>query len=602
MNFAELRKKAATAASSAKDRSPSFSKPTKYAPVRPDPSTSSSPSTLPTPAQRRAQSTVIQHQAALNRPPPPPKRADWSTSSVPTAAGAPPAPARKPAALAPPAPPPRTPSSASSLSSASHARPIPAPPYQYATSHDLPAAPAAAAAPVADLSNSLHARLSISGEAATARQKKFTEYTDADKQDMFAALDTVRPPSFLSLLILPLWLNETSQFFEAKLGSVASSAAAVPSAPSPSPAPYLPTSEPTAEPTAAPPPVALLTRPRLPPTHTSSSPSLPIPSYPPTQSHSSSALSLLHYLLHTPFPTPWFTSSSTSPLPPPLAGRSDVRTSASWMQRGDTKQLTGVALFGDTSIAWWRLTWTASSEARGTAQNEVGREGRYRPVSPPGEGEELYGAHEVYGPRLAGFAREAVDRGAPVGRGECWDLAHEGLEVIQAELGGSGLAPFPSIGRTHGRRLFYAKAAQRGETTTGRWEGGDTYVREGDVVEWRKVRIREEGAPSGSWSLLGDPDHTAIVLSASPPLSLPSLSPGLIDPSYPLAALGALTVVEQSLGQVPQMRTYDLGAMSEGEVWIYRPAALRDVVGVDELRAEWPEDAGVECWSVGELE
>ncbi|GAA5871914.1 hypothetical protein JCM1840_004743 [Sporobolomyces johnsonii] len=569
MNFAELRKKAAT-----KDHSPSFSKPTKYAPVRPDLSASSSPSALPTPAQRRAQSTVIQHQAALNRPPPPPKRADWSTSSVPTVAGAPSAPARKPAALAPPAPPPRTPSSASSLSSASDARPIPDPPYQYATSHDLSAAPAAAGSAVADLSNSLHARLSISGEAATARQKKFTEYTDADKQEMFAALDT---------------------FFAAKLGS-ASSSSAVPSAPSPSPspAPYLPSS--------APPPVALSTRPCLPPTHTSSSPSLPIPSYPPAQSHSSSALSLLHYLLHTPFPTPWFASSSTSSLPPPLAGRSDVRTSSSWIQRGDTKQLTGVALFGDTSIAWWRLTWTSSSEARGTAQSEVGREGRYRPVESPASGEELYGAHEVYGPRLGRFAREAVERGEPVGRGECWDLAHEGLEVIRAELGGSGLAPFPSIGRTHGRRLFYARAARGGETTMGRWEGDDTYVREGDVVEWRRVRIREEGAPSGSWSLLGDPDHTAIVLSASPPLSLPSLSPALIDPSYPLAALGALTVVEQSLGQVPQIRTYDLGAMSEGEVWIYRPAALRDVVGVDELRAEWPEDAGVECWSVGDLE
>ncbi|GAA5979482.1 hypothetical protein JCM21900_001814, partial [Sporobolomyces salmonicolor] len=96
--------------------------------------------------------------------------------------------------------------------------------------------------------------------------------------------------------------------------------------------------------------------------------------------------------------------------------------------------------------------------------------------------------------------------------------------------------------------------------------------------------------------------HTALVLAASPPRSLPSLSAALVDPAYPLAALGALTVVEQSLGQVPQMRTYDLGAMSEGEVWIYRPAALREVVGVEELRAEWPDDAGIKCWSVGELE
>ncbi|GAA5920468.1 hypothetical protein JCM1841_003496 [Sporobolomyces salmonicolor] len=575
------------AASSAKDRTSSFSKPTKYAPVRPDSSLSSqaqspTPSALPTPAQRRAQSTVIQHHAALNRPPPPPKRADWSTPIGPTAPGTAPAPARKPAALAPPAPPPRTPSSASSLSSASDARPVPAPPYQYATSQGLSAAPAAAV-PDADLSNSLDARLNVSGDSATARQKKFSEYTDVDKQEMFAALDT---------------------FFGAKLGSASSSS------PSLSPTPRLRASEPMASP--PPPPVALTTRPRL-PTGTSSSPSPLAPtsaspssfhgaSYPPAQSHSSSALSLLHYLLHTPFPTPWFaSSSSSSSLPPPLAGRSDVRTSASWVQCGDTKQLLGVALSGDASIAWWRLTWTGSAEARGTAQDEVQREARYRPVPAPADGAALHAAHELYGPRLARFAREAVARGAPVGRGECWDLAHEALEAIKSEGGGRSWAPFPSVGRTHGRRLFYAKAAQGGETY-GRWEGGDPYVREGDIVEWRKVRISEEGAPSGSWSLLGDPDHTAIVLAASPPRSLPSLSAGLVDPAYPLAALGALTVVEQSLGQVPQTRTYDLGAMSEGEVWIYRPAALRDVVGVEELRAEWPDDAGIECWSVGELE
>ena len=42
--------------------------------------------------------------------------------------------------------------------------------------------------------------------------------------------------------------------------------------------------------------------------------------------------------------------------------------------------------------------------------------------------------------------------------------------------------------------------------------------------------------------------------------------------------------------------------MTEGEVWIYRPCTLRALCGIDEIEAVWPEERGIECWSVSELE
>lgn len=93
--------------------------------------------------------------------------------------------------------------------------------------------------------------------------------------------------------------------------------------------------------------------------------------------------------------------------------------------------------------------------------------------------------------------------------------------------------------------------------------------------------------------------HTAIITSAAPPTSIPTLSDALTDETYPLASLVSLTVVEQSQGVAPAEKTYDLAAMSEGEVWIYRPVGLGEYVG-SAVDASWPPKC--ESWQVGELE
>lgn len=94
-----------------------------------------------------------------------------------------------------------------------------------------------------------------------------------------------------------------------------------------------------------------------------------------------------------------------------------------------------------------------------------------------------------------------------------------------------------------------------------------------------------------------------MVTSVSPPHATPSIasSAPYVDAAYPLASLNAITVVEQSLGYAPTLRTYDLGSMSAGELWIYRPCGMQELCGYEEVSPQWPEEQGVQCWSIGEL-
>ena len=311
--------------------------------------------------------------------------------------------------------------------------------------------------------------------------------------------------------------------------------------------------------------------------------------------------------MYEQYETEWYKDMPS--LPSPLVGRNDVRMSASQSQLGGEKTALGVAVFGDASMVWWKISWNV--DGRG----EVRRDGRYRPIPTPWDGEQLYAASEMYGPTLVEFAEEAVEGRRAIGRGECWDLANDGIDYARSRVGEK---PFPSIGRTHGMIMFYARAGGKG---LGKWSGADEYVRPGDIVEWRNVKIREVGMPNGAYAILGDPDvglslrslpfaavhagiaecagtrqvnefgprlmqfvfqHTAIIVEAASPSSLPSP-----DTPYPISSLVSLTVVEQSLGQAPRRAEYALDAMSEGEIWIYRPAGLLEMLGC-EIEPVWP--------------
>lgn len=94
-----------------------------------------------------------------------------------------------------------------------------------------------------------------------------------------------------------------------------------------------------------------------------------------------------------------------------------------------------------------------------------------------------------------------------------------------------------------------------------------------------------------SWSDLGNPDHTAVIvntyLSSDPSANTQPVDGDSISPWE----VGTLEVIEQSQGKVPKRAEYDLTGMESGEIWIYRPVAMQDYVGIDQLKADWDQQS-----------
>jgi hypothetical protein len=171
---------------------------------------------------------------------------------------------------------------------------------------------------------------------------------------------------------------------------------------------------------------------------------------------------------------------------------------------GNERSLESFFMAGDGSCVWSKLSWNLAAEKRGDASS-VKREGRYR-VPTVWEGDELYAASEVYGPLLVDFAERALAGGVPIGSGECWDLASLALKEIK-ETRSDLPEPFPSISFCHGHLIYYAKVGGMKV-----WKGGDSYVRPGDIVQWKEAQVGDLNVTGKSYSL-GAPDVRHLFLA-----------------------------------------------------------------------------------------
>ena len=253
----------------------------------------------------------------------------------------------------------------------------------------------------------------------------------------------------------------------------------------------------------------------------------------------------------TPWDTEWYASDPR--MPPHLNGSPEIRFAGSFSHT----ESRGVVLFSDLSMCWYSVAY---GNWRG-----VTRWARFRPRPEPMSGAALQQAAETHGAAVAEFAERAVASGQPVARGECWDVAHEGL-LHAGTLFGPHDAPILSTSRTHGHLLFCGKPG------VGRWRGGDDRLRAGDIVEWRLVRIGT--AQFGGFATLGDPDHTAVLVKDTIPRC--AVADGA---SVQPADVGVLTVVEQTAGRAPQRQSYDLAKLQQGEMWVYRPVGMVEYLG-----------------------
>ena len=303
-------------------------------------------------------------------------------------------------------------------------------------------------------------------------------------------------------------------------------------------------------------------------------------SYPPPTEHASAAEDLAHYFSpSTHWPSAWYAQENEFQ-PPPLRGNGRIAFTASWESNGTSKTLYGGVLFCDLSMCWYSVSWPqrAAPTHDPNDPSTVRRSARFLPRPAPWPRDRLIDAHETYGETIAGFAESFEGTGTPCARGECWDLAHEALKYFDEF--DYVPKPVPSISRTHGHLVYEGRAADKGRTQAGRWRGGDDRVRRGDIVEWREARV---GMGPRAWGVLGNPDHTAVIVSEMVPKT--SVADGMMVPP---SQMGTLEVVEQSLGKPPARARYDLAQFEEGEVWIYRPVGMEAYVGAV-LSAKCPE-------------
>lgn len=298
-------------------------------------------------------------------------------------------------------------------------------------------------------------------------------------------------------------------------------------------------------------------------------------SHPPATKYEYAALDLAHYFLpDAVWHTAWYKGTDGPSIPTPLAGDRNHTYTSSWRSTGSVSTTHIGIFFSDLSIFWGTVEYPTAD-----VLSTVRRSCCFLAPPRPLQRQPLLHAHATYGETIALFAESFLGTGQYCARGECWDLAHEALKYFASF--DYVPKPIPSISRTHGHLIYEAKASGDGMAVAGRWRGGDDTIRRGDIVEWRKVRIG--AARRGSYYILGEPDHTGIVVNDCLPTTRPrdgrSVSP---------AALGILAVVEQCLGQPPERKEYDMSRFEEGEMWVYRAISMQIYLGVLDITATPP--------------
>lgn len=299
-------------------------------------------------------------------------------------------------------------------------------------------------------------------------------------------------------------------------------------------------------------------------------------SYPPQATHGCLALDLAYYFHpSTTWDDYWY--AEQNPVPPPIKDSIHRIWKGQMMSIGDTKTVNYGVFFSDLSICWWSVSFSMADPS------QVERHAEYVPPPEPLSREQLVEASELYGETIAAYAESFLNSGQFCARGECWDLANEGIKCL--EQFDYIPKPLQSLNRTHGQLLFKGKALGK-NGQVGQWTAADDQVRRGDIIEWRSVKIATVGAQYGAYYILGDPDHTAVitkdVVSSRSPTEGESFLP---------SELVAIEVVEQGRNNIPpepKRQTYDMDAFEQGEVWIYRPVPFEVLMGFPELTVTSP--------------
>ena len=313
-------------------------------------------------------------------------------------------------------------------------------------------------------------------------------------------------------------------------------------------------------------------------------------SYPPQPTHGSAAEDLAYYFHpSTHWDSAWY--NQQPPIQPPAVKKGDLFSmSGRTSRRGNVEER--MLFYGifcrDLSMFWGNLK-IITHGSKQPDPNQIERTARFLSCPQPLDKETLVNAHNTYGETIASFAEGYIEAQQYCARGECWDLASEGLKCF--EQFDYVEKPIPSLAHTHGHLIASFNADVSG-TPIGMWRGGDDMVRRGDIVQWKSVKMDINVGWGRGTATLGAPDHTSIVVTDL----VPGCSVGNGE-WLDVARFGTLEVAEQSVstGELPKKAEYDLGGLKQGEVWIYRPIGMKTYIGT-EFSPICPE--GIETQSI----
>jgi len=230
-------------------------------------------------------------------------------------------------------------------------------------------------------------------------------------------------------------------------------------------------------------------------------------SFPPRTPLGCIAADVAHYISpQTPWTHAdnWYQTNAPWPPLPPGVDRAHARWApSSGLIMGDMRTMIGSGTFSDLSVCFYYLEYPTAPHD--PSDSRVQRRAWYTNKPEYMDAEPLVRGHNTYGEDIASFAESYQDTGVHVTNGECWSLASEAIKVATERH--PGQMPIPSMSRMHGHLIYCGKPGQ------GRWRGGDTQVRRGDIVEWRTARIDfYRGNFKSGYSTLGDPEHTAVIV------------------------------------------------------------------------------------------
>ncbi|KAI8443057.1 hypothetical protein BY996DRAFT_8414972 [Phakopsora pachyrhizi] len=272
-----------------------------------------------------------------------------------------------------------------------------------------------------------------------------------------------------------------------------------------------------------------------------------------------------------PYRDIWY--DSEDPVPTPVQGSKCIDRTTSWDQSKDLRTVKCYILFSDYSQLWSKVEFDVKNPFPPKSSKAW-----YRPAGRNLSRETLIESSVIYGSQVVEFAKIAESEQRIVGQGDSWDLANEALRSFK--IHSCFLAeqqeefyPVTSIARRHGILLYhgFARGMKDGD---GVWYEVEDLgnVRAGDIIEWRSATC-DTINPTYTCNL-GNPYHAAIIIDSTKKDNICHT-----PDSFPPHELGDLTVIEQSLGELPARRNYKLSSLFKGDVWIYRATSLKDLLG-----------------------